>query len=77
MNSQKSHMTGFLKIFLRLLKLNLISLMAKCPNKGKTNILYYVFIAKKVILFIFFEQKNIEQKNICPKKSRKSEYGHF
>ena len=42
MNSQKSHLTGNFLIFLCLLKLNLMSPMEKCPNKGKINILYYV-----------------------------------
>ena len=35
-------------------------------------------IEKKGDFVYFFEQnKNIEQKNICPKKSWKSEYEHF
>ena len=44
-----------------------MSPMAKCPNKGKINILYYVLYCKKSDLFIFFSKKNIEQKYICHK----------
>jgi hypothetical protein len=54
MNSQKSHWTEFLKIFLYLLKLNLMGAMAKFPNKGKTNILYYVLYCKKSDFVYFF-----------------------
>ena len=49
MNSQKSHLTANFLIFLYLLEINLISPMAKCPNKGKTNILYHVFLSKKIL----------------------------
>ena len=42
MNSQKSHLTEIFLKFLYLVKLNLIGPMSKCPNKGKTNILYLV-----------------------------------
>ena len=54
MNSQKSHLTGNFLIFLYLLKLNLMSPMAKCPKKGKTNILYYVLYSKKCYFVGFF-----------------------
>ena len=78
MNSQKSHLTGNFLIFLYPLKLNLMSPMEKCPNKGKINILYYVLYCKKGdFLYFFWAKKNIEQKNICPKKSRNSEYAQF
>ena len=78
MNSQKSHLTGNFLIFLCLLKLNLMSPMEKCPNKGKINILYYVLYCKKGdFLYFFWAKKNIEQKNICPKNSRNSEYAQF
>ena len=55
-----------------------MSAMANVPIKAKQ--IYYIMfcIPKNVILFIFFEQKkNIEQKNICPKNSRNSEYAQF
>ena len=55
-----------------------MSLMGKCHNKGKINILYYVLYCKNGNFLNFFEQKkNIEQKNICPKNSRNSEYAQF
>ena len=78
MNSQKSHLTGNFLIFLYLLKLNLMSPMAKCPKKGKTNILYYVLYYKKCyFVVVFWAKKKIEQKNICQKNSRNSEYAQF
>ena len=55
-----------------------MSPMAKCPKKGKK--IYYIMfcIPKNVILLVFFKQKKkIEQKNICQKKSRNSEYAQF
>ena len=55
-----------------------MSAMANVPIKAKQ--IYYIMfcIPKNVILFIFFEQKkNIEQKNICQKKSRNSQYAQF
>ena len=59
MNSQKSHHTGNFLIFLYLVKLNLMSPMAKCPNKGKINILYYVLYCKKSdFLYFFLAKKN-------------------
>ncbi len=55
-----------------------MSPMEKCPNKGKINILYYVLYSKKSDYLYFCNQKkNIEQKNICPKNSRNSEYAQF
>ena len=57
MNSQKSHLTGNFLIFLCLLKLNLMSPMEKCPNKGKINILYYVLYCKKSDFLYFFWAK--------------------
>ena len=56
-----------------------MSPMAKCPKKGKKNIYYIMFcIPKNVILLGFFQlKKKIEQKNICPKNSRNSEYAQF
>ena len=59
MNSQKSHLTGNFLIFLYLLKLNLMSPMAKSPNKGKINILYYVLYCKKGDFLYFFWAKKI------------------
>ena len=57
MNSQKSHLNGNFLIFLYLVKLNLMSPMAKCPNKGKINILYYVLYCKKGDFLYFFWAK--------------------
>ena len=54
MNSQKSHLTEIFLKFIYLLKLNLIGLMSKCPNKGKTNILYYALYCKKSDFVYFF-----------------------
>ena len=55
-----------------------MSPMAKCPKKGKTNILYYVLYSKKCYFVgIFLAKKKIEQKNICQKNSRNSEYAQF
>ena len=78
MNSQKSHWTEIFLILLYLLKLNLMGALAKFPNKGKTNILYNVLYSKKYyFVYFFWAKKNIEQKNICPKNSRNSEYAQF
>ena len=63
MNSQKSHLTANFLIFLYLLEINLISPMAKCPNKGKTNILYYVLYCKKGdFVYIFLSKKILNKK---------------
>ena len=59
MNSQKSHLTEIFLKFLYLLKLNLIGPMSKCPNKGKTNILYYALYCKKSDFVYFFWVKKI------------------
>ena len=45
-----------------------MSPMAKCPNKDKTNMLYYVLYCKKCDFVYFFEQKNIEQKKHLSQK---------
>ena len=65
MNSQKSHLTGNFLIFLCLLKLNLMSPMEKCPNKGKINILYYVLYCKKGDFF--WAKKILNKKTFVPK----------
>ena len=44
-----------------------MSPMAKCPNKGKINILYYVLYCKKGD-FLFFEQKKILNKKHLSQK---------
>ena len=45
-----------------------MSPMAKCPKKGKTNILYYVLYSKKCyFVYSFWAKKNIEQKTFVPK----------
>ena len=69
MNSQKSHLTGNFLIFLYLLKLNLMSPMAKCPNKGKINILYYVLYCKKsnFVLYFFSKKKRLNKKHLSLK----------
>ena len=59
MNSQKSHLTEIFLKFLYLVKLNLIGPMSKCPNKGKTNILYYALYCKKNdFVYFFLSKKN-------------------
>ena len=45
-----------------------MSAMAKCPNKGKTNILYNVLYSKKCyFVYFFWAKKNIEQKTFVKK----------
>ena len=45
-----------------------MSPMAKCHNKGKINILYYVLYCKKGnFLYFFWAKKNIEQKTFVKK----------
>ena len=42
--------------------------MAKCPKKGKTNILYYVLYSKKCYFVGFFlSKKKIEKKTFVKK----------
>ena len=69
MNSQKSHLTEIFLKFLYLLKLNLMSPMEKCPNKGKINILYYVLYCKKGDFLYFFwaKKKYWTKKTFVPK----------
>ena len=46
-----------------------MSPMAKCPKKGKTNILYYVLYSKKCYFVgVFFEEKKrLNKKTFVPK----------
>ena len=53
-----------------------MSPMAKCPNKGKINILYYVLYCKKSDFLYFFEQKKILNKKSFVKKNQGTQNMH-
>ena len=53
-----------------------MSPMAKCHNKGKINILYYVLYCKKGNFLYFFEQKKILNKKIFVKKIQGTQAMH-
>ena len=76
--SQKWHLRGKFLIFFYFLKLNIISSMAICPNKSKTNILYYVwYLNKHNFVSFFWAKKKYWTKNICHKNFGIAEYAHF
>ena len=47
-----------------------MSPMAKCPKKGKTNILYYVLYSKKCYFVVFFSKKKRLNKKTFVQKNQ-------
>ena len=67
--SQKCHMRRKKLIFFYFVKPNIISSMAICPDKSKTNILYYVWYLNKhnFVSFFWAKKKILNKKHLSQK----------